>query len=94
MNSDLFAVRSDACGIFIRSRMPYRGDSPAEAWEYWFDEPSSETVRLALELHSNNQPADTIIEAMEITSDKLDITAEALVCNTSMACYVGRCWSL
>jgi hypothetical protein len=57
--------------------MPYRGDSPVEAWEYWFDKPPSETVQLALERHSKNHPAAaTIIEAIEITSDKLDITDE------------------
>ena len=47
-----------------------------EAWKYWFDEPPSETVRLFLERHSENHSAATIIEAIEITSDKLDITAE------------------
>jgi hypothetical protein len=56
--------------------MPFRGDSPVEAWEYWFDEPPSEAVRLSLERHSKNHAAATIIESIEITSDKLDITAE------------------
>ena len=56
--------------------MAYRGDSPVEAWEYWFDEPPSEAVQVALERHSKNHSAATIIEAIEITSDKLNITVE------------------
>src|SRR5438876_6526572 len=76
LDSSHDVIPSWFCVIFDENHMPYHGDSPAEAWEYWFDGPPSDTVRLALERHSKDHPAATIIEAIEITSDKLDITAE------------------
>ena len=59
--------------------MPYRGDSPVEAWEYWFDEPPSEGVRSSLEQCGNDYAATaaTIIEAIVITGKRTDITDEA-----------------
>jgi hypothetical protein len=58
--------------------MPYHGDSPTEAWEYWFDEPPSEIVQSSLERFAKNHAAAAIIEAIEITSDKAAITTEAV----------------
>ncbi len=59
--------------------MPYIGDSPVEAWQYWFDEPPSEKVRKHLENRGKTHSAATIIEAIELTSDRLlnKTTAEA-----------------
>lgn len=47
--------------------MPYEGDSPAEAWEYWFDEPPSETVKRCL-AHRRTRYGDAeLLDAIEIT---------------------------
>jgi hypothetical protein len=50
--------------------MPYHGDSPVEAWEYWFDEPPSQAVCSSLERLGKKHPAATIIEAIEITGNR------------------------
>jgi hypothetical protein len=56
--------------------MPYRGESPVEAWEFWFDEPPSAAVSSSLEQLRRDYVATSIIEAIEITGNKLDITDE------------------
>jgi hypothetical protein len=57
--------------------MPYRGDSPTEAWEYFFDETPSETACSSLERFAKNHVPVTIIEAIRITYDKRTVTSEA-----------------
>ena len=56
--------------------MPFTGDDPVLAWEYWFDEPPSESVLLALEHRGKDHASATIIEAIEIASKKTHITDE------------------
>ena len=57
--------------------MPYQGDSPVEAWEYWFDQPPSEVVRSSLEQFGKKHDAKAIVEAIAITADKPSITVDA-----------------
>jgi hypothetical protein len=63
------------CGMFMEN-MPYRGVSPVEAWEYWLDEPPSEVVCARLNRLLKDHITANIIEAIEITSNRMDITEE------------------
>lgn len=57
--------------------MPYEGDSPFEAWEYWFDAPPSETVKTCLNERVGKYSARAVVEAIQITGAKaLVITGE------------------
>jgi hypothetical protein len=50
--------------------MPYEGDSPVEAWEYWFDEPPTDGVLAGLKQCARTHSAAEIIEAIEIAGMK------------------------
>jgi hypothetical protein len=57
--------------------MPYRGDSPLEAWKFWFDVPPSRAVLANLEHLAKDRPAALLVEAIEVTGQWLDITEDA-----------------
>jgi hypothetical protein len=50
--------------------MPYEGDSPFEAWEYWFDNPPSESVHSALTQCAKTHSAPDMIEAIRVAGMK------------------------
>lgn len=56
--------------------MPYEGDSPAEAWEYWFDEPPNVNVRAWLTQYGLIHSAPDIIEAIGITGMRFSVEGE------------------
>ena len=53
--------------------MPYNGDSPAEAWEYWFDEAPTDEVNICLAQRSKAYSSRAVIEAIAITGSRLPL---------------------
>lgn len=56
--------------------MPYNGNSPVDAWEYWFDEPPSVEVEKQLRSRVKASSVEAVLEAIEITWRKSEITSE------------------
>ena len=63
---------------YVHDDMPCRGDSPVEAWGFWFDEPTPQEACSSLERFAETHAAATIIEAIEITGQKIGLTTETV----------------
>jgi hypothetical protein len=50
--------------------MPYEGDSPTEAWQYWFDEPPSNEVCLSLIQGCKQHSIADVLEAIAVAGMK------------------------
>lgn len=56
--------------------MPYVGDSPVDAWEFWFDEKPSDAVVLCLIQRVKTYSTDAVLEAIEITGARAQVIAD------------------